>query len=225
MAITTRSYNANGSQTQFTIPFEYIDKADIDVYVDSVLQLQQNSTSTAGPDHPQVESGAIDQGTALINYTFANDTTIEFNNAPTSGAFIFLERTTDDTSVVTFAPGSTIRAAELNLALEQVRFIAQEGTNTAQQGGIPSKDNADSIDAQGKRIENMADANSFDDAVTRRQLGRVITDDLLEGEAINLTDATGGSNSNRQVTISVEDSSKTNKGAVMINEGVGIDVT
>ncbi len=225
MAITTASYDANGSQTQFTIPFEYIDKADIDVYVDSVLQLQQNSTSTAGPDHPQVESGAIDQGTALINYTFANDTTIEFNNAPTSGAFIFLERTTDDTSVVTFAPGSTIRAAELNLALEQVRFIAQEGTNTAQQGGIPSKDNADSIDAQGKRIENMADANSFDDAVTRRQLGRVITDDLLEGEAINLTDATGGTNSNRQVTISVEDSSKTNKGAVMINEGVGIDVT
>ena len=224
MAITTRSYDANGTQTQFTIPFEYIDKADVDVYVDSVLQLQQNTTSTADPTHPQVESGAIEQGTALINYTFANDTTIEFNNAPTSGAFIFLERTTDDTSVVTFAPGSTIRAAELNLALEQVRFIAQEGTNTSQQGGIPSKDNAESIDAQGKRIENVADANSDDDAVNRGQLAGVITEDLLEGEAIDLTASVGGTNSGDQVTISVEDSSKTNKGAVTINEGVGINV-
>ena len=48
---------------------------------------------------------------------------------------------------------------------------------------------------------------------------------MLEGEAIDLTDSTGGSNSNKQVTISVEDSSKTNKGAVSINEGEGIDVT
>ena len=224
MAITTASYDANGSQTQFTIPFEYIDKADIDVYVDTVFQLQQNTTSTADPTHPQVISGVIDQGTPLINYTFANDTTIEFNNAPTSGAFVFIERTTDDTSVVTFAPGSTIRAAELNLALEQVRFIAQEGTNTSQQGGIPSKSNAESIDAQGKRIENVADANSDDDAVNRGQLAGVITQDLLAGEAIDLTASVGGTNSGDQVTISVEDSSKTNKGAVTINEGVGIDV-
>ena len=224
MAVTTVSYYADGTATQFTIPFEYIAKTDVDVYIDEVFQLQQNSTSTADPTHPQVISGDITQGTALINYTFANDTTIEFNTAPTSGAFIFIERTTDDTSIVTFAPGSTIRAQELNSALEQVRFIAQEGTNTAQQAGIPSKDNPDSIDVQGKRIENLADANSDDDAVNRGQLGKVITDDLIEGEAIDLTDSPGGTNSGQQVIISVEDSSKTNKGAVTINEGEGIDV-
>ena len=225
MAITTQSYDANGTQTQFTIPFEYIDKADIDVYIDGVFQLQQNTTSTADPTHPQVISGAIPQGTPLINYTFSNDTTIEFNTAPTSGAYIFIERTTDETSVVTFAPGSTIRAAELNLALEQIRFIAQEGTNTAQLGAIPSKENDESIDAQGKRIENVADADSDDDAVNRGQLAGVITQDLLEGEAIDLTASVGGTNSGDQVTISVEDSSKTNKGAVSINEGEGINVT
>jgi hypothetical protein len=225
MAVTNRSYTANGTQTQFTIPFEYIAKADVDVYIDTVFQLQQNSTSTADPTHPQVISGDITQGTALINYTFVNDTTIEFNSAPANGAFIFIERTTDDTSTVTFTPGSTIRAQELNSALEQVRFIAQEGTNTAQSGATPSRENAESIDARDLRIENLADANSDDDAVNRGQLGKVITDDLLEGEAIDLTDSTGGGNSNKQVTISVEDSSKTNKGAVSINEGEGIDVT
>ena len=225
MAVTKITYTANGSDTQFTIPFEYIAEADVDVYVDTVFQLQQNTTSTADATHPQVISGEITQGTALINYTFANATTIQFNSAPTNGAFIFIERTTDDASVVTFTPGSTIRAQELNSALEQVRFIAQEGTNTANDGATPSKDNAASIDAQGKRLENLADANSDDDAVNRAQLGKVITDDLLEGEAIDLTDATGGTNSNKQVTISVEDSSKTNKGAVSINEGHAIGVT
>ena len=225
MAVTKITYTANGSQTQFTIPFEYIAKADVDVYIDTVFQLQQNSTSTADPTHPQVISGDIAQGTALINYTFVNDTTIAFNSAPANGAFIFIERTTDDTSIVTFTPGSTIRAQELNSALEQVRFIAQEGTNTAQDGATPSRENDQSIDARNLRIENLADANSDDDAVNRGQLGKVITQDLLEGEAIDLTDSTAGTNSGKQVTISVEDSSKTNKGAVSINEGEGIDVT
>ena len=225
MAVTKITYTAPASTTQYAVPFEYIAEADVDVYVDEVLQLQQNTTSTAGPTHPQVISGDIPQGTALINYTFANASTIEFNSAPTTGAFIFIERTTDDASVVTFVPGSTIRAQELNTALEQVRFMAQEGVNTAKDAISPSRDNAESVDARGLRIENLADANSDDDAVNRGQLGKVITDDLLEGEAIDLTDTTGGANSNKQVTISVEDSSKTNKGAVSINEGEGIDVT
>ena len=205
MAVTKITYSANGSQTQFNIPFEYIAEADVDVYIDTVLQLQQNTTSTAAADHPQVVSGDITQGTALTNYTFANATTIEFNSAPDDGAFIYIERTTDDSSIVTFTSGSTIRASELNTALEQVRFIAQEGTNTAQDGAIPSKDNAASMDAQGKRLENLADANSDDDAVTRAQLGKVITDDLVAGNAITLTDATGGTNSNKQVTVAVTD--------------------
>ena len=97
--------------------------------------------------------------------------------------------------------------------------------NTAKDGVTPSRDNSLSLDANGLRVENVADANTDDDAVNRAQLGKVITDDLLEGEAIDLTDATGGTNSNKQVTISVEDSSKTNKGAVSNNEGEGIDVT
>ena len=205
MAVTKITYTANGSDTQFTIPFEYIAEADVDVYIDTVLQLKQNTTSTADATHPQVISGDITQGTALINYTFANATTIQFNSAPANGAFLFIERTTDDTSIVTFTPGSTIRAQELNSALEQVRFIAQEGTNTAKDGAVPSKDNAASIDAQGKRLENLADANSDDDAVNRAQLGKVITDDLVAGNAITLTDVTGGTNSNKQVTVAVTD--------------------
>ena len=205
MAVTKQTYTANGNTTQFSIPFEYTAKADVDVYINGVLQLQQNTSSTAQQTHPQVISGEITQGTALINYTFADDTNIEFNSAPANGAFLFIERTTDDTSIVTFTPGSTIRAQELNSALEQVRFIAQEGSNTARDGVTPSKENSLSIDARGLRLENLADANTDDDAVNRGQLSKVLTEDLIAGDAITLTEATGGTNSGKQVTVSIDD--------------------
>tara|TARA_A200000159_G_scaffold61730_1_gene57126 strand:- start:515 stop:3604 length:3090 start_codon:yes stop_codon:yes gene_type:complete len=226
MAVTKTTYTQSGSTTQYAVPFEVIAAADIDVYLDGVLQLQQNTTSTADPTHPQVISGEISQGTSLTNYTVAsNNATITFNAAPTTGAFIIVERTTDDTLLETFVSGSTVRAADLNNAFERVLFIGQEAISLAEESLNPSESLDDAFDAKGSRVVNVGDATADTDAVNRGQLGKVITDDLLEGEAIDLSDATGGTNSNKQVTISVEDSSKTNKGAVTINEGEGIDVT
>ncbi len=226
MAVTKTTYTQSGSTTQYAVPFEVIAAADIDVYLDGVLQLQQNTTSTADPTHPQVISGEISQGTSLTNYTVAsNNATITFNAAPTTGAFIIVERTTDDTLLETFVSGSTVRAADLNSAFERVLFIAQEGVSIAEESLNPSETLDDAFDAKGSRVVNVGNATEDTDAVNRAQLGKVITDDLLEGEAIDLSDATGGTNSNKQVTISVEDSSKTNKGAVSINEGHAIGVT
>jgi len=226
MAVTKTTYTQSGSTTQYAVPFEVIAAADIDVYLDGVLQLQQNTTSTADPTHPQVISGEISQGTSLTNYTVAsNNATITFNAAPTTGAFIIVERTTDDTLLETFVSGSTVRAADLNSAFERVLFIAQEGVSIAEESLNPSETLDNAFDAKGSRVVNVGNATEDTDAVNRAQLGKVITDDLLEGEAIDLSDATGGTNSNKQVTISVEDSSKTNKGAVSINEGHAIGVT
>jgi len=229
MAVTRQDYTQPtpaGTQTQYTVPFVVIEPTDIDVYVNSVLQLQQNTTSTADATHPQVISGEITQGTALTNYTVAiNNGTITFNAVLTAGDYIVIERTTDTTSTATFVSGSTIRAKDLNDSFDQIRFLAEEAVNTANRNVIESRERDNSYTAQGYKIEDLADADSDDDAVNRAQLGKVITDDLLEGEAIDLTDVTGGTNSNKQVTISVEDSSKTNKGAVSINEAHAIGVT
>jgi len=226
MAVTKQDYTQTGSTTTYVVPFVVIEPTDIDVYVNAVLQLQQNTTSTADATHPQVISGEITQGTALTNYTVAsNNGTFTFNAVLTAGDYIVVERTTDDTSAATFVSGSTIRAKDLNDSFDQIRFLAEEAVNTANRNVIESRERDNSYTAQGYKIENLGDADSDDDAVNRAQLGKVITDDLLEGEAIDLTDVTGGTNSNKQVTISVEDSSKTNKGAVTINEAHAIGVT
>ena len=225
MAVTRQDYTQTGSTTTYVVPFVVIEPTDIDVYVNAVLQLQQNTTSTADATHPQVISGEITQGTALTNYTVAsNNGTFTFNAVLTAGDYIVIERTTDDTSAATFVSGSTIRAKDLNDSFDQIRFLAEEAVNTANRNVIESRERDNSYTAQGYKIENLADADTDDDAVNRAQLGKVITDDLLEGEAIDLTDVTGGTNSNKQVTISVEDSSKTNKGAVSINEAHAIGV-
>ncbi len=227
MAVTKTSltWSASSSTTQ-TVPFEVIAAGDIDVYVEGVLQLQQNTTSTADATHPQVVSGEITQGTALTNYTVAsNNGSITFNAALTVDDFVVIERTTDDTLLETFTSGSTVRARDLNSAFERVLFIAQEGVNIANEALAPADDEDDALDAKGERISNVADATDDDDAVNRAQLGKVITDDLVAGEGIDLTDVSGGTNSGKQVTVSAELSTAVNPGVVKVNATTPITAT
>ena len=105
MATTSNTYTGNGSNKLFSITFPYLETTDVDVYLNGTLQ-------TA--------------------YTFANATTIEFVAAPANGAVVLLDRSTDDTALqATFFPGSSIKAADLNLDFDQVLYIAQETANEA----------------------------------------------------------------------------------------------
>jgi hypothetical protein len=226
MAVTKTTYTQSGNTTQYNVPFEVIAAADIDVYINGVLQLQQNSTSSAAADHPQVVSGEITQGTALTNYTVAsNNATITFNAAPAASAFIIVERTTDSTGLATFVNGSTIRAADLNESFERVLFIAEEGTNVAGEALVASDDEDDAFDAKNDKIINLANGTDDDDAVNRAQLGKVITDDLIGGNGVTLTDASGGANSGKQTTISVPDGTTSVKGLVKLSSTTPITTT
>jgi hypothetical protein len=108
MATTSNTYTANGTNKLFSITFPYLDTSDIDVYVNGVLQ------------------------TITTQYFFANATTVEFVTAPSNGATVLLDRSTDDTALqATFFPGSAIRAADLNFNFDQVLYLSQETANSA----------------------------------------------------------------------------------------------
>ena len=108
MATTSNTYTGNGSNKLFSITFPYLETTDVDVYLNGTLQ------------------------TITTQYTFANATTIEFVAAPANGAVVLLKRSTDDATLqATFFPGSSIKAADLNLDFDQVLYIAQETANTA----------------------------------------------------------------------------------------------
>ena len=108
MATTSNTYTGNGTNKLFSITFPYLDTSDINVYLNGVLQ------------------------TITTQYTFANATTVEFVTAPSNGASVLLDRSTDDTALqATFFPGSSIKADDLNFNFDQVLYLAQETANSA----------------------------------------------------------------------------------------------
>jgi len=252
MATTRLEYTGDGNTVTFNLgTIDLINRSDLKVYIfepsrdsnTAVLQSEATNAGTAGTSHPQYDAsntsgsnaGSIAATTPVNNYQFnSGNTQITLNTdngvaKPTANAIISLERITSEVQS-DFSSQGTIRASELNSELRRIQHIAEEGVNEAKLSIKESKFSANAVDVahpttgEDRRIEHVADADSDDDAVNRRQLRKVIFDDLIEGEGIDLTDATGGTNSNGQTTISGEDSSKTNKGIVTINEGEAIDV-
>ena len=93
-------YTGNGTKTDYTFNFEYIDEDDIKVSLNDVV-------TTA--------------------YSFANATTILFSTAPASNVRIRIYRDTNvDSLKTTFFAGSSIRAQDLNKNFEQSNYAVQE---------------------------------------------------------------------------------------------------
>lgn len=100
MAITQNTYTGNGSTTNYSFTFPYIQTSDIKASIN---------------------------GTVTTAFTLANATTISFNTAPADGAAIRIYRETADTTpIATFNPGSAIRSQDLNDNYTQILYISQE---------------------------------------------------------------------------------------------------
>ncbi|NBS69162.1 phage tail protein, partial [bacterium] len=80
-------YTGNGSTTQFTVPFPYIRKEHVKVYV--------NYVDTA--------------------YTYVNNTTVQLASAPANGLRVEVRRVTPAAlPLVDYTDGSTLVAADLD---------------------------------------------------------------------------------------------------------------
>ena len=118
-------YQGNGTQKLFSFPFTYIS------YQDIVAFLYNENTDTW-----------VNQENKFI---FANATTVEFLTAPPAPVDpdlqnIWIARKTDlEQMIVTFYPGSSIRAQDLNEDFDQLRLAIQEGRCSLQD----FKDNLD----------------------------------------------------------------------------------
>ena len=103
MATTENNHTGNGSETDYSFTFPYLNTTDIKVSVDSVLK------------------------TITTDYTLHNATTIRFNSPPADTKPIRIYRdTNDDSLTATFYPGSAIRANDLNNNSLQNLYVTQE---------------------------------------------------------------------------------------------------
>jgi polygalacturonase len=139
MAITSNQYTGDGTTVLFTISFPYIDRDDIKASI---------------------------SGTPTTAFTFANDSTIQFNAAPANGATVLLFRETDSDSLKsTFFAGSSIKALDLNNNFFQTLYAVQEVVSRAvnRLGDVMSG----ILNMGGFRITNLGAPSASTDAATR----------------------------------------------------------
>lgn len=139
MAYSYIAYTGNGATTQFALPFPYIRKEHVKVYV--------NYVDTA--------------------YTWLNDSTVQLASAPANGLRVEVRRLTPlNAPLVDYADGSTLVAADLDTANLQQLYLQQELDDDLQQTvsidpatGLPS--------AGGQRITNVGTPIQSTDATTK----------------------------------------------------------
>lgn len=140
MAYAPSQATGNGSNKLFTFSFSYISKSHVHVYVD---------------------------GVETTSFTWATSNSIELNSAPANGSVVLIKRITPiDSPIVDFVDGSTLQETDLDLSALQNLYASQETQNDALGGLIQAADGT--LDAQGKRIKNLAAPASDTDAVTKQ---------------------------------------------------------
>lgn len=106
-------YQGNGTQQLFTFPFTYMSYQDVVAFI-----------------YDEEEEAWVNQ---VNKFIFANATTIEFLTPPPVPVDpeldnVWITRRTDlEQMLVTFYPGSSIRAKDLNDDFDQLRLAIQEG--------------------------------------------------------------------------------------------------
>ena len=136
-----QTYTGNGSTTQYSISFTYIDSTHVACFLDGV------STSAFSV------SGA----------------TVTFNSAPANGVVIRIERQTPLTArLVDFQDGSVLTEADLDMSANQNFFAVQEFSDDAT--NYMQVDTDDKYNAQSKVIKSVANPVNNNDAVNKTYL-------------------------------------------------------
>ncbi len=138
------SYTANGSNATFAITFSFIDSTHVKVFLDGVA-------------------------TTAFSVSGSN---VIMNSNPANGVVVLIKRETPtDARLVDFQDGSVLTESDLDKSADQNFFIAQEIEDDSQ--SAMKLDLSDRFDALNKRIINVADPTSAQDAVTKNYLETV----------------------------------------------------
>lgn len=118
-SFATTTEAGDGSNLVFDVKFEFISRADVDVY-----RLAEGEIAT----DPGTRLSLIDSGVPTGDqYIWLDNTKIQVGTAPTSVEQIKIQRTTDFTQqTVQWKDGSYIVATDLNTSEEQNLFVDQE---------------------------------------------------------------------------------------------------
>lgn len=163
MAYSFVQYTGDGAINNYAVTFGYLAKAHVEVRIGGVLK------------------------TVTTDYTWPTSTTIRPVVAVPNGTIIELRRNTPKTTAfVDFTDASTLTEENLDNSTIQALYIVQEAFDAADLS--IQLDSQNRWDAESRRIINVANPTSAQDAVTRAYLDSALT------QAGNLPTQSGNDN-------------------------------
>ena len=174
MANSFVRYTGNGTTTTYAIPFSYRDTADL-------------SATVAGVN--------------VTAYTLdAAGTNLTFTTAPANNAAIEIRRTTSqNTKLVDYVSGSVLTENDLDTDSDQAFFMSQEAIDDA--GDVIKLSNVNfQWDGQNKRLTNLADPTSAQDAATKNWSETAMSSQLAQATTQATNAATSATNASTSET-------------------------
>lgn len=139
MANTVVVYPGDGGTRQFTVPFDYLNRTFVHVYLNDIEETQ---------------------GTT---WSFISPTVIERSAAPLVGETLTIRRVTSTDRIVDFKDASVLRSFDLNTSQLQVLHIAEEAKDMTVD--TISTDIYGNLDARWRRIAHIANPVEDGDAL------------------------------------------------------------
>lgn len=148
-------YPADGTNDLFAVPFPYLDKSHVYVFLD-------------GAQLP------------ITAFTWETSGEIRFVSAPPAGSQVGIYRLTPAAPLTDYQAGTTVTTEELETDSLQALYRIEEIANGTI-GGVYDVDGNFVWDAKGHRIVNVGDAVLEGDAVNRRMLLQMLGDVVSQG--------------------------------------------
>lgn len=152
MAYSYVTYTGSGSNPNFTLPFPYLNLADVSVFVDD----------------------------ASVPFTWLGAATVHCSVPPLLGSKVQVRRITQkDNAPVNFTDGSVLLERDLDLLATYSLYVAQEISDRSNDALAP--DYAGRYHANGNRLSDLADPIQQQDAVTKNWAETAMSSQIAQG--------------------------------------------
>ena len=143
---TSITYTANGSQTNFSIPFDYLRPSFV---------------------HVAINDAEVSEGFTVSNRM------VMFDVAPSKDAGVHIYRNTPTTRLVSWADASILKAIDMTIAEVQQLHILEEGQDWSKTNSIVLDEESGAWQGRKCRVSNIADPTEAQDVVTKNYMETV----------------------------------------------------
>ena len=140
---TSITYTADGSQTNFSVPFDYLRPSFV---------------------HVAVNDAEVSEGFTISNRM------VMFDAAPAKDAVVRIYRNTPTTRLVSWADASILKAIDMTIAEVQQLHILEEASDWSKTNSIVLDEESGGWQGRKCRVSNVADPTEAQDVVTKNYL-------------------------------------------------------